>query len=84
MKNKRPKTVSTSRNNLFSIFSTLNTVFFGQVTPKPYKKKYHLDPIGFLMDVSGFLKSGSAKKNPDPSGSEALLFSERVDSLRKS
>ena len=60
-----PKTVSTSRKKLYFIFSTLNTVLFGQVTPKP-NQKHHLDPIGLLMDGSGsgFLKSGSgsAKK----------------------
>ena len=57
---KRPKTVSTVQ---VDIFSTLNTVLFGQVTPKS-NKKHHLDPIGLLMDGSGFLKSGSgsAKK----------------------
>ena len=54
------KTVSTVQ---VDIFSTLNTVLFGQVTPKS-NKKHHLDPIGLLMDGSGFLKSGSgsAKK----------------------
>ena len=60
-----PKTVSTSRKKLYFIFSTLITVLFGQVTPKP-NQKHHLDPIGLLMDGSGsgFLKSrsGSAKK----------------------
>ena len=38
MKKKRSKTVSTSRKNLYFIFSTLNTVIFGQVPPKPIQK----------------------------------------------
>ena len=47
--------------------STVSTVLFGQVTPKP-NQKHHLDPIGLLMDGSGsgFLKSGSGTaKKPD-------------------
>ena len=55
---KPPKTVSTSRQVLYFIFSTLHTVLFGQVTPKPNQKN-SLDGSGY-----GFLKSGygSAKK----------------------
>ena len=48
---KRPKTVNTS-SLFYFIFSTLNTVFFGQVPPKP-NQKHHLDPISLLMDGSG-------------------------------
>ena len=42
---KRPKTVSTSKKLAYFIFSTLNTVLFGQVPPNP-NKKHHLDLIG--------------------------------------
>ena len=47
----------------YFIFGTLNTVLFGQVPPKP-SQNHHLNDISLLMDgsVSGFLKSGSAKK----------------------
>ena len=48
--------------------STVSTVLFGQVTPKP-NQKYHLDPIGLLMYVSGsgFLSTDpDRRKNPDP------------------
>ena len=47
-------------------FSTLNTVLFGQVHPKPNQKR-HLDPISLLIygSRSGFLKSRSGSaKNP--------------------
>ena len=49
---KRHKTVTTSIYFFNFIFSTLNTVLFGQVTPKPIQE-YHLGPIGLLMDGSG-------------------------------
>ena len=35
MEKKRPKTASTSRKIVYFILSTLNTVLFGQVPPKP-------------------------------------------------
>ena len=67
---KKSKNVSTSRHFFYFIFSTLNTVLFGQASPKPHQK-HHLDPVCLLMDWSrsGFLKSRSGStKNPDPSG----------------
>ena len=39
---------------MFSILK-VNTVFFGQVPPKP-NQKHNLDPIGFLMDGTGSAK----------------------------
>ena len=65
MEKKRPKTVSTSRKFCYFIFSTFNTVLFGQATSKPNQKQ-HLDHIGLLMDRSGSwcseYGSGSGKK----------------------
>ena len=56
---KRSKTVpvSTSGKIVYFMFSILkvNTVFFGQVPPKP-NQKHNLDPIGFLMDGTGSAK----------------------------
>ena len=42
--------------------STVNIILFGQGPPKPYQT-HNIDLIGLLMDESGFLKSGSAKKS---------------------
>ena len=50
-----------NQKNSYIIFITLNTVLFGLVPPKP-NQKHHLDLGSLLMDGSGFLKSGSAKK----------------------
>ena len=57
---KNSKTVEQVENFVIFIFSTLNTILFGQVRPKPNLKR-HWDPISLLMDGSGsgFLKSGS-------------------------
>ena len=46
---------------LYFISSNLNTVLFGQAPLKPYQN-HHLDPKSLLMDGSGLLKPGSAKK----------------------
>ena len=44
------------KKNIFDfIFSTLNTVLFGQVPPKP-NTKHHLDPTSLLIDGSGSAK----------------------------
>ena len=64
------------KKNIFDfIFSTLNTVLFGQVPPKPNQKQ-NLDPISLSLDRSrsgsGFLKSRSeSAKKPE---SETLLY----------
>ena len=42
-------TESTSRRFAYFIFSTLKTVLFGQVPPKP-NQKHHLDSSSLLMD----------------------------------
>ena len=57
---KMSKTVSTSRKKNYFLVSTLNTVLFGQVPPKP-NQKHHLYHISLLTDRFGstFLKSGS-------------------------
>ena len=69
---KRPKNVSKSRNFLNFIFSILNTVLFGQVTPKPNQKHY-LDPIGVLVSPDP-----DRRKNLDPFGSDKI-FSKLLD-----
>ena len=64
---KRPKNVSTSRKIVYFICSTLNTVLFGQVSPKP-NQKHHLDPIKLLMDGSGRIRIS------EKPGSETLIM----------
>ena len=53
---------------LYIISSTLNTVLFGQVPPKPYQN-HHLDPINCVNT-----QDLDRRKNPDLSGSETLLL----------
>ena len=47
--------------------STVSTVLFGQVTPKPNQKHY-LDPIGVLVSPDP-----DRRKNLDPSGSDKIF-----------
>ena len=85
---KRPKTVSTSRNyfNFIPVFSTLNTVLFGQVTSKP-NQKHHLNPIGLLMDGSGSKTLVISQELPKPQcftfPAPATLHESQVPSLLK-